>query len=189
MIRFRRYDPGDSEAVVALDGWAMHEAGTDPTDIPGHDDIGRIGSAYLDAGGEFLVGVPDASGERWTAEDWGPYGRERFETGDGLVVAMGGYLPNEDGYEDERTVPDAAELHRMRVAPPCQGRGYGAALLEELEQRIRATDSFARVLATTARRQRRALKLYSGAGYNRVGTSGYGEYELVHFEKSLPAVD
>ncbi|TQR22273.1 hypothetical protein C9J85_08780 [Haloferax sp. wsp5] len=45
------------------------------------------------------------------------------ETFDGGLAAMGGFLPNDVGHADERTVPGAAELHRMRVAPSRQRRG------------------------------------------------------------------
>lgn len=180
-LTFRGYDPRDADAVVTLDDWAMRAAGTDPTDIPGHGDIERIGSAYLDAGGDFLVGTLDTGSGSFDTAD---RGRERLETFDGLLVAMGGYLPNEAGYDDERSVGDAAELHRMRVAPPVQGRGHGTDLLAALEERVAAA-GFSRVLATTARRQERAVALYLGAGYERVDSSTYGEYELVHFEKGL----
>jgi len=183
-LQFRGYDPRDAGAVAELDGWAMREAGTDPSDIPGHGDIERIGAAYLDAGGEFLVGVLDSADAGPAAFDGADHDRETVETFDGLVAAMGGFLPNEDGYDDERTVAGAAELHRMRVAPPVQGRGYGTDLLRALERRVREA-GFTRVLATTARRQDRALALYAGAGYDRVDTTMYGEYDLVHFEKTL----
>jgi ribosomal protein S18 acetylase RimI-like enzyme len=183
--QFRQYDPRDADAVAELDEWAMRTAGTDPADIPGNEDIEHIGSAYLDAGGAFLVGTVDPAAVDATAFD-GSGGRDRaaFETFDGLVVAMGGFLPNEEGYDDERTVAGAAELHRMRVAPPCQGRGYGTDLLRALEERVSAA-GFSRVLATTAQRQQRALSLYAGAGYERVDRSQYGEYDLVHFEKTV----
>lgn len=180
-LQFRGYDPRDADAVAHLDDWAMRAAGTDPADIPGHGDIERIGSAYLDAGGEFLVGVLEAADT--AAFDGADRHRVTVETFDGLLVAMGGFLPNEDGYDDERTVAGAAELHRMRVAPPVQGRGYGTDLLRTLERRV-AEAGFSRVLATTARRQERAIALYSGAGYERVDTATYGEYDLVHFEKT-----
>jgi ribosomal protein S18 acetylase RimI-like enzyme len=181
-LTFRGYDPCDADAVVALDDWAMRAAGTDPTDIPGHGDIERIGSAYLDAGGAFLVGILDTGSEPFDTAD---RDREQFETFDGPLAAMGGFLPNEAGYDDERTVGDAAELHRMRVAPPVQGRGHGTDLLGALEERVMEA-GFSRVLATTARRQERALALYRGAGYERVDSSTYGEYDLVHFERRLP---
>ena len=181
-LELRRYDPRDADAVAELDDWAMRAAGTDPADIPGHGDTEHVGSTYLDAGGEFLVGTLDPAAP--AGFDTADHDPATFETFDGPVVVMGGFLPNEAGYDDERTVADAAELHRMRVAPPCQGRGYGTDLLRALEERVAAA-GFSRVLATTAQRQARALALYSGAGYERVDRSRYGEYELVHFEKQL----
>ncbi|MXR52209.1 GNAT family N-acetyltransferase [Halovenus sp. WSH3] len=171
-IQFRRYDPRDSEAVLRLHAWAMREAGTDPTDVPGTEDLETIESSYIESGGEFLVGISESADS------------EVPRTFDGAVVAMGGFLPNEQGHDDERTVPGSVELHRMRVAPPSQGQGYGRALLAELERRV-DTDSYDRLLATTARRQQRAVDLYSTAGYREVDRSVMGEYELVHFEKSL----
>lgn len=177
---FRRYDPRDSGAVVRLHEWAMREAGTDPDRIPGSDDVHDVQSSYLDAGGEFLVGT--IGGDGWQ-DPTAP--RDQLpETFDGWVVAVGGFLPNEAGHADERTVPGAAELHRMRVAPPCQGRGYGRALLEALERRVGAA-GYERVLATTARRQERAVTLYDRAGYAVAGESTFGEYDLVHFEKEV----
>jgi len=175
---FRRYDPRDSEAVVRLHEWAMREAGTDPDDIPGSDDVRDVQASYLDAGGEFLVGTVGKRRDSLAAWDRIP------ETFDGWVVAVGGFLPNEAGHDDERTVPGAAELHRMRVAPPCQGQGYGRALLDALERRVEST-GYERILATTARRQERAVALYERAGYAVVGESTFEAYDLVHFEKEL----
>lgn len=84
--------------------------------------------------------------------------------------AMGGYLPTEAGYDDERSVRGAAELHRMRVAPTHQGQRYGRAVLAELE--ARAVDAgFELLLATTAARQRRAVAFYPAAGYREVDGS------------------
>jgi GNAT superfamily N-acetyltransferase len=175
--RFRRYDDRDAESVVALDDWTLEETPSDPADIPGREDVHEIEVTYLDTGGEFVVGVVESveiPAER----------RRALETFDGVLIAMGGFLPSEVGHDDERTIAGAVELHRMRVAPPCQRAGYGTALLAELERRAAAQD-FSHLLATTARRQRSAVAFYPDAGYDRVGTSSYGEYELVHFEKRL----
>jgi len=189
-VRFRQYEEGDADAVAALDAWTMQETATDPEDIPGHEDVAKIESVYVESGGDFVVGVLDRTVESVDAADpdtgtgspdqW----VKQVETTDGPVVAMGGLLPSEAGHEDERTVLGAAELHRMRVAPPCQRSGYGAALLAELERRA-AVAGFETVLATTARRQRAAVAFYHAAGYRQAGTSAFGEYELVHFEKEL----
>jgi GNAT superfamily N-acetyltransferase len=188
-IQLRRYKPRDSDAVVTLDAWALGETQTDPEDIPGREDIHDIEATYLDSGGDFVVGLCKRDSEcgrrlgeraRTVETDDGA----TVETGDGCVVAMGGFLPSAAGHDDERTVAGAAELHRMRVAPPCQRRGYGAALLADLEARAAAA-GFERALATTAARQQAAVAFYPAHGYDRVGTATYGAYDLVHFEKKL----
>jgi ribosomal protein S18 acetylase RimI-like enzyme len=175
-VDFRQYDPRDQEAVLALHEWAMAEAGTDPEDIPGTDDLQEIEETYLSAG-DFVVGTVRADAAR---DEHG----DVPETVDGALVAMGGFLPSEEGHEDERRVAGAAELHRMRVAPTHQRRGIGHRLLAELEMRIEQ-QGFETVVATTASRQESSVAFYPAAGYREVDRSTFGEYELVHFEKSL----
>jgi len=174
-MTLRQYDPRDESAVWTLHEWAMRAAGTDPDDVPGSDDLRHVEERYLD-GGEFLVGVV-AGLDTDDDHDW-PV------TFDGRLVAMGGLLPSENGHADERTVAGAAELHRMRVAPPTQGRGYGRELLAALETRA-VELGYDRLLATTAERQTAATRFYPAAGYEAVDRSTHGEYELVHFEKGL----
>jgi ribosomal protein S18 acetylase RimI-like enzyme len=189
-LRLRQYDPRDSEAVVCLDGWALRDVGTDPDDIPGNEDVRAIASTYLDAGGEFLVGVLSGPRQAVLGSDDSldtpdaPERPDRLRTFDGWLVAAGGFLPSTDGYEDERTVSGAAELHRMRVAPPAQGRGYGWKLLDALESRAAAA-GFDLLLATTARRQTAAVKLYRSAGYTEIERSRFEGYELVHFQRAV----
>jgi GNAT superfamily N-acetyltransferase len=175
-LTLRRYDTRDADAVWDLHEWAMRTAGTDPADVPGTDDLRRIEGHYLETGGAFLVGIGDAAGAEIDAAV--------PETFDGPLVAMGGVLPSESGHDDERTVPGAGELHRMRVAPPLQGRGYGRDLLIALERRA-ADLGFETLLATTAARQEAAVQFYPAAGYREVDRSTHGEYELLHFEKTL----
>lgn len=178
-LRFRRYRAADAEAVWTLHERAMADAGTDPSDIPGTDDLRSVETDYIEAGGEFLVGVGDTG----TGEG---AGTEGLETTDGTVVAMGGYVPTTDGRADERAVAgrSVAELHRMRVAPARQREGHGRALLAALEDRASAA-GFERLLATTAARQTAAVRFYPAAGYEPAGSSTHGEYELRHFEKEL----
>lgn len=178
---FRRYDPRDAAAVVALDEWALGATETDPEDVPGREDVQDVEAAYLERGGDFVVGVLE-EGSLSAVENSAQV--DTLETFDGFVVAMGGFLPNENGHEDERTVPGAAELHRMRVAPPVQGRGYGEKLLDVLETRVGAA-GYDLLLATTARRQRKAARFYPEHGYEHVDESQMGPYELLHFEKAI----
>lgn len=186
-LSLRSYDPRDAAAVWTLHEWAMAETGVDPSDIPGTDDLRSIRSSYVDPGGAFVVGIVDADPTQGdTPGDSGSASDDIAElaTMDGTLVAMGGYLPNHAGHGDERDRPGAAELHRMRVAPPYQQRGYGRALLDELERRAAAA-GFETLLATTSTRQSAALEFYQSRGYERTGTSAAGAYELVHFEKEL----
>ena len=173
-LRLRRCRSADVEAVLELDGWALREAGTDPVDVPGSGDLRELPASYREAGGAFVVGtLPEAA-----ADDRLP------ALGESHLVAAGGFRPTDAGYEDERAIEGAAEFHRMRVAPPYQGRGYGRRLLSELEWRARAA-GFRLLVATTAARQRSAVAFYPAAGYREVGRSTYGDYELVHFEKEI----
>lgn len=177
-LHLRRYDPRDEAAVWRLHEQAMAPTATDPEDIPGTEDLRDIEGEYLDAGGEFLVGVLPDTEDAADAHSPAP------EVHDGALVAMGGFLPNEAGHDDERAVAGAAELHRMRVAPAHQRDGYGRALLVALEERAREA-GFDPVLATTARTQPSAVEFYREEGYEPVGESREAGYDLVHFEKSL----
>ncbi|EMA18916.1 GNAT family N-acetyltransferase [Haloarcula argentinensis] len=171
-IQFRSYDDRDADAVWRLHEWAIRATGNDPSDIPGTSDLENIETRYFDSGGAFLVGVvPDDTDEL-------------PQTFDGGLAAMGGFLPNDVGHADERTVPGAAELHRMRVAPSRQRRGYGRNLLHKLEQQV-AERGYEVLLATTSQSQPAAVAFYRDEGYQEVGRSTQGEYELVHFEKRL----
>ncbi|WP_254840863.1 GNAT family N-acetyltransferase [Natronomonas marina] len=171
-LSLRAYDERDAGAVWRLHELAFRDIETDPADIPGTDDLRDVRGTYIESGGGFLVGtVPSAPPEVPRVHD-------------GALVAMGGFLPSGAGHDDERHVEGAAELHRMRVAPACQRRGYGRRLLGALEAAVEAA-GYDPVLATTARRQRAAVEFYADAGYTVVGESTAVEYELVHFEKRL----
>jgi ribosomal protein S18 acetylase RimI-like enzyme len=172
-LALRDYDPRDADAVWALHEWALRDAGTDPGDVPGTDDLRDVEATYCERGGAFLVGVGDGDPD------------ERVpRTFDGPLVAMGGFLPTAVGHEDERSVPGAAELHRMRVAPTHQRRGHGVRLLRALERRV-AEAGFDPVLATTAAHQAAAVAFYADHGYEAVDRSTEADYELVHFEKEV----
>jgi|AntDeeMetagen192_2_1112575.scaffolds.fasta_scaffold06361_2 GNAT superfamily N-acetyltransferase len=177
----RSYDPRDATAIRRVDDLSLAETETNPDDIPGNDDLADVQASYPDAGGEFVVGVVE---DRETLPGTDDRSFEDVETHDGYVVAIGGYLPSETGYADERSVAGGAELHRMRVHPAAQRQGFARKLLADLESRIVAA-GYDPILATTARRQRKAVEFYPSAGYEQVGESTMGEYDLVHFEKRI----
>ena len=58
-LRIRRYEPGDKEAVWRLHNEALDAVGAHLGNGDWDDDLHGIGGAYLEAGGEFLVGVLD----------------------------------------------------------------------------------------------------------------------------------
>ncbi|MFD1514115.1 GNAT family N-acetyltransferase [Halomarina rubra] len=180
----RLFDDRDREAVWVLHEWAMRHTDTNPDDIPGTEDLDDISESYIDAGGAFLVGVLEGLPADVTPDNSVVDDRLPPATFDGTLVAMGGIVPNAAGHDDERTVDDAAELHRMRVAPTHQRRGYGRVLLEALEDAAHE-HGFDVLLATTARTQPAAVEFYPSAGYEMVGSSTEAGYELVHFEKRL----
>ncbi|WP_136687665.1 GNAT family N-acetyltransferase [Halorhabdus amylolytica] len=55
----RRYRPGDEPAVENLYRRALQEAGTDPDDVPGNQDLRWIEETYLRSDGEFLIAESD----------------------------------------------------------------------------------------------------------------------------------
>jgi len=183
-LRVRSYDDRDCDAVWELHEWAMGHTDTDPSDIPGTEDLDDVEQAYLETGGAFLVGVLEGTPDAVTPEEPPVNDRLPPATFDGTLVAMGGVVPNTAGHDDERTVSEAVELHRMRVAPTHQRRGYGRTLLDALEAAARER-GFELLLATTARTQPAAIEFYPAAGYETGGSSTVAGYELVHYEKRL----
>ena len=99
-LTLRRYRPADRDRVLDLHERAMRDVGAYVEGVP-EPDLDDIEAAYLESGGEFLVG-----------------------TVDGEVVAMGALRPA-SGYVTEflEDLENAAEIRRMRVAPARQGRG------------------------------------------------------------------
>lgn len=137
-FHIRRYEPRDADAVWDLHVRALSAAGAYDEEFAHLDaDLRRIESAYLEAGGEFLVG--------------------EYEDEDELV-AMGAFQPHDEA-------GDTAVLRRMRVSPDHHRRGFGTAILRELEARAR-DDGFERVVLDTTPRQEAAVAFYETHGYD-----------------------
>jgi ribosomal protein S18 acetylase RimI-like enzyme len=94
---------------------------------------------------------------------------------DGKLVAMGGL---------KRVDDSTAEITRMRVDPDHHRRGFGEAVLNELEAAAERLDYEALTLETTAR-QRAAQSLYEKHGYERTGRREHGRFEVLAYRKSL----
>jgi len=56
-LRIRRYEPGDRRAVRRLHDGALNEVGAHLGRGPWDEDLDEIEGAYLESGGEFLVGT------------------------------------------------------------------------------------------------------------------------------------
>jgi ribosomal protein S18 acetylase RimI-like enzyme len=74
----------------------------------------------------------------------------------------------------------------MFVAPDCRGRGYGRAILAELE-RLAAALGYTAARLETGSRQPEAIGLYERSGYRRIANFGMyvGSERSVCFEKRL----
>ena len=95
---------------------------------------------------------------------------------DGKVIAMGAF---------KKINEEVAELKRMRVHPDFQGRGFGQAILEELEKRVRKL-GFKRMILDTSKGWFKAQKLYKKNGYIEIGRNNLSaRYNAIFYEKQL----
>jgi GNAT superfamily N-acetyltransferase len=119
-VSVRRYRPADADRV-----WAVHEAALRASplpfveDAPADADLREIPEAYLDAGGEFLVGVVD-----------------------GRLVAVGGFRPTGEDAVAVRRMRVHPDHQREGVGSRllaalesrARDRGFGVATLETHER-------------------------------------------------------
>jgi GNAT superfamily N-acetyltransferase len=161
-VQFRRYRPADREKVIALHKEALKAAGAyvEPTpDKPWLDlDLEDVEAAYINLGGDFLVG---------TLED--------------EIVAMAAFRM---ALRDSQA--GTAELKRMRVKPEHQGKGIGVHLLDLIEERARRAGYNRLVLdATDAQNQAPARRLYESRGYREYRRQPAEGFTLIFYGKDL----
>ncbi|TDB88904.1 GNAT family N-acetyltransferase [Actinomadura sp. KC216] len=171
-LRLRRYGAADHGTVLALHREGLAQVGLRPGDGVYYDhDFFRMEDIYLRNDGEFLVGelggrIVAMGGLR--RADLVPGGRAR---------AYGGYAPGAPNL-------DAVEMVRLRVRPAVQRRGYGAAIVQALEQR--AVEYGYRVLrADTTELQGPALALYAKFGWTETRRETIGGIVNIYIEKHL----
>ena len=151
-LTVRRYQPGDHDAVVALNAYGLAAAGV-PADADVYaGDLDNGAAAYLTDRAVLLVGEVA-----------------------GTVIAMGALQP---------VNTNTCEITRMRVTPAAQGRGYGKAILHELEEQARRF-GYQQAVLLTGPNQHPAIDLYQTAGYTVMAAEHYGELEGARMRKSL----
>ena len=97
----------------------------------------------------------------------------------GRVVAMGAF---------KKITNKLAELKRMRVHPDFQRKGFGQAIIENLEERARKT-GYRRIILDTSERNFKAEKFYLKNGYKEIkrGTLHVRNkiFHVIYYEKKL----
>ena len=94
---------------------------------------------------------------------------------EGVVVAMGGFW---------RKTEKVAELKRMRVDPRFQKRGFGQAILTELEKLAKAM-GYSSMFLDTLPIMAPARRLYTKNGFMQTGTKKIGRFDAILYEKAL----
>ncbi|MFC7140969.1 GNAT family N-acetyltransferase [Halosimplex aquaticum] len=160
-LTVRRYEADDEDAVWDLHERALRDVGAYDEEYAHLDaDLRRVESAYLDAGGTFLVGELD-----------------------GALVAMGA-VQSATAIDHHESDPAAAVVRRMRVDPDHQRQGYGSEILRELEARA-VELGFERLVLDTTPRQQAAIGLYESFGYREVRREETPTGERIVYEKRL----
>lgn len=146
-LSIRQYRPADHDRVLQLHVGPMEDVDAFVDREDEFDaDLEDIESAYLDSGGNFLVGEFDRQ-----------------------IVAMGAYKPPSEyfTYFLDELPKETAEITRMRVDADYQGRGFGEAIYDELERRARA-GGFKKLILDTTYRQEAAQGLYEKKNFCEV---------------------
>ncbi|NDU76756.1 GNAT family N-acetyltransferase [Actinomadura sp. DSM 109109] len=171
-LLIRRYRAADHGTVLALHQQGLAQVGLRPGDGVYYDhDFFQMEAIYLRNDGEFLVGELD---RRIVA--MGGLRRADLIPG-GHARAYGGYAPG-------TPTLTIAEMVRLRVLPAVQRRGYGAALVQALEERA-AEYGYRTLRADTTELQGPALALYSRFGWTETRRESIGGIVNIYIEKHL----
>lgn len=95
---------------------------------------------------------------------------------EGKVVATGAFKKRSE---------EVAEVKRMRVDPEYQRRGFGQAILKELEKRV-IERGYKKMVLDTSENWTKARNLYEKNGYKEIGRKIRSlRYHAVFYEKDL----
>ncbi|WP_030456762.1 GNAT family N-acetyltransferase [Herbidospora cretacea] len=153
-LRVRRYRWSDLDEV-----WAMHQAGLEQVGLTPGDGI-----YYDDDFPRIQEVYLDDRGEFLVGEVPG-----------GRLAAMGALRRVDD---------ETAEMCRLRVHPDFQRRGYGALILETLEERAREL-GYSVLCADTTLQQSAAVALYRKYGWRELRREERGVSVVLYVEKVL----
>ena len=105
------------------------------------------------------------------------YNKGEFLVGilDNKIVCMGGFRKKSD---------TTAEIKRMRVNPDYHRRGFGQAILNQLEARAIEL-GYKELCLDTTTTQIPAQKLYKNNGFTEVGREKIPGFELILYRKKL----
>ncbi|SFS45983.1 GNAT family N-acetyltransferase [Halostagnicola kamekurae] len=166
-LSLRRYRPADTDRILELHEEAMRDVGSFIDGAP-DPDLEDIEGAYLENGGDFLVGEVDTQ-----------------------IVAMGAFRPAE-GYITEffEDLSDTtAELKRMRVDPAHQRRGHGQRVYDALERRA-IEAGYSDIVLDTTPKQTGAQRFYESNSFEEVQRRQVefcgDEFTMILYRKSFP---
>jgi GNAT superfamily N-acetyltransferase len=160
-LTVRRFEPGDGARVREVAESAMADTLEYVPDAP-DEDLQDVPGHYLDADGEFLVGV--VAGE---------------------VVATGAYEPL-DGWmvhQFDLPVAETAELTRMLVLSGFRGEGVGTAIYRALAEWA-PSDGYRSFVLNTGVENDRARGFYESRGFEFVGAQSV-EFDDVALDLGL----
>jgi GNAT superfamily N-acetyltransferase len=154
-LLIRPFKPSDLQALNELNKYGLQAAGILPED-------------------DYYADADMASAEATYAPENG--GTMLVGIHDGQIVAMGGI---------RRMSDTTCELLRMRVHPDCQGRHFGTAILNALENKA-ALLGYRRIVLITGEHQHPAVDLYSRQGYSVDKREQLAGIASVEMSKTLP---
>ena len=96
---------------------------------------------------------------------------------DGKIVCMGAF---------RRKSGTLAEIKRMRVLPEYQRRGFGQAILNQLEEKASQL-GYTELCLDTTTLQIAAQKMYGKNGFTATGRGQVPPFEVIYYHKSLNA--
>ncbi|MBI2600112.1 GNAT family N-acetyltransferase [Candidatus Daviesbacteria bacterium] len=128
------------------------------------------------------VGVKPYRHNRWNS-DFDNIEDVYLKNGDFIVVEIEGKIVAMGAFK--RITEEVAELKRMRVHPNFQRKGFGQAIIQELEKRAKKL-AYKKMILDTGEKMKKAQSFYKKNGYRETGRKVLTEdYHAIFYEKEL----